>query len=427
MHPVFSSSKGLLIVSLLWLTICVLLTCFYLAFSNEFAIVYTINNAGEAFSQEWMRHIAQDVSAGFVLTHLLLLTPWFYLYLYFCAANFYICQRLPINETSALKLVLGQLGAGAVTVMLWAVLGSFWAKGLATLGLADAVSLFDHYRVGSLLCGMIFYCAWVLVHYGFLASSTELANSAETLEKKLLISEVELKAVKATVHPHFMYNSLSMLANLSLVDPERIHPICVQMSDFLRYSVTHGDRKTVTLADEIQHVENYLAVERERFGDHLCVNVVVADEAKSVTVFPLMLFPLVENSIKHGVSSQLEQGFISISAHCKDTNVEIEVKNSYDEHGVRKQGTRLGLTTLRKRIQGHFGNAASLQVSRGEGQFSVLLRLPRENTQRHRAIVAAADDENSKSINTTEVRPAVPPETPIHQVSHDRKEHPHAD
>jgi len=312
------------------------------------------------------------------LKSLVLIVPWYCIFLFFCLANFHVCRWLPARETPFAKLLAFHLLAVTLCLVLWLLFGAYWSRELHHFGLHSMEQLFEKTIIFHAMVAAILYALWVLVHYMYLLTSQAEQDRSEQLRKQLLISDIELKAVKAAVHPHFMYNSLNMLANLSLVAPEKIHDICVQMSDFLRYSVNYAKKDTVCVADEVKHIENYLAIERERFGEHLQVELNIDEHARACSVMPLLLFPLVENAIKHGIGSQLEQGFVKLSIQERTGVLNIHVENSFDPQGKKEHGTGVGLPNLEKRLRAYYGSQAQLQIQREESIFKVDITIYRQ-------------------------------------------------
>jgi len=353
MHPIFSSSRSFAALALIWLSIALLA-----------AILVAVNSH------------SLSLDKNLYLQTLTWISPWYFVYLFFCLSNYYLCQRWPISSTSLAQLIGLQLFAGLVSTALWMALGFGWAHTLKQLGLSDVISLYEHTFIANSLLAAILYSAWILVHYLYLMATDNEERINESLQQQLLISEIELQTVKASTHPHFMYNSLNMLANLSLVAPEKIHDICVQMSEFLRYSVNYAKNPHVSIDDEVTHIQNYLNIERERFGNHLELHFDIDDKLRKEPCMPLLLFPLIENCIKHGIDSSLDQGSITLSIEEKNTTVLVHVENSYDAAGQRRDGTHLGLSSLKKRLYSYYGREASLEVNRTEHFFSVDILLP---------------------------------------------------
>lgn len=368
MHPLFSSNRGFFLVLGLWAVVSLLTTSLYWALLDFPFIAQAIDPAVSDLAGEKK-----------LITVLLLCFPWFFILLYFCLTNYYFCLRYPLNpgeNRQFLPLIYTQLGALLAAIIFWLVLGYAWAECLFYLSFPLAREIYKNTMYVSGLLAAIYYCGWVLLHYSYLSAKELEEGSTDVLQQKLLLSEIELQAVKATVHPHFMYNSLTMLANLSLSEPEKIYDICTKMSAFLRYSVNYAKEKFVTVHQEIEHIKNYLTIERERFGDHLLVYYDVDEQLSDVQVIPLILFPLVENSIKHGASSQLSQCEIWISVTREDTVLRISVTNTFDPNGVRQGGTRIGLSSLRKRIAGHYGEQGKVYVRSKDNCFNVDVLFP---------------------------------------------------
>lgn len=352
MHPLFNSNRSLLTLIFIWVVLCCLIALLLWELTAEMALP--------------LRGVLIAVYA----------IPLYLLLLFFCSANYYLCLRLPAQQYALNWLFTAHACAALLTIGLWLLLARVWGQLLENMGAIAAVQLHhDTLWINGLL-GLVLYCAWVLVHYTYLIAKGDETTNAQALAQKLLISDIELQAVKATVHPHFMYNSLTMLANLSVSAPEKIHDICVQMSEFLRYSVNYAKKDTVTIHEEVTHIENYLAIERERFGDNLNTELDIDPACLYQPAMPLLLFPLVENSVKHGIQSQLAPGYIKLDIAKQGEGMRIQVENSFDPTGAKAQSTQLGLASLKKRLTGYYGDTASLALKRTDNAFTVTLNLP---------------------------------------------------
>ena len=351
MHPLFNSNRGLLTLIFIWAVLCLI------------ALLL------------WELTVTMALPLQRLLVALYAL-PLYLLLLFFCSSNYYLCLRLPAQRYSLNLLFAAHAVAALATVSLWLLLGWSWSLALENVGLQAAPQLHDGALWINGLLGLVLYCAWVLVHYTYLIAKGDETNNAQALAQKLLISDIELQAVKATVHPHFMYNSLTMLANLSVAAPEKIHDICVQMSEFLRYSVNYAKKETVTIYEEVTHIENYLAIEKERFGENLRTHLDIEPATLYQPAMPLLLFPMIENCIKHGIQSQLGQGFINLTIAVEGEGLRIQITNSFDPTGSKAQSTMLGLASLKKRMAGHYGPAATMNIKRTDETFTVTLHLP---------------------------------------------------
>lgn len=353
MHPVFTQGKNLAAVAGLWLVLSALVTVFLQA------QVQSLITSEQAIA---------------------LFLPWLFVFLFFCLSNFYICMRFPIGNANLVQVLVVQVCAAATTLFMWLMLAYLWSSFLHKMGEPNWRPLLYDLRAEICTIGALLYCFWVLVHYMYLMAQQHEALERDALQKKLLISQIELQSVKATTHPHFLYNALNTVANLSLVSPEKVHGLCIQISDFLRYSVGYSKKSIITVNDELEHVQNYLGIERERFGDRLAVTFNVDEAARTEVIIPLVLFPLVENSIKHGIDSLLEGGTIALSIKKQGDGILIVISNPFDPLGVKPLGTHFGISALRQRIVAKYGVQASLQVERHDCEFTVKLFLP-SNTE----------------------------------------------
>jgi LytS/YehU family sensor histidine kinase len=134
----------------------------------------------------------------------------------------------------------------------------------------------------------------------------------------------------------------------------------------------------VPVEEELSLARNFLAVERVRFGARLRVEENVDEAARSCRVPPLLLQPLVENAVRHGVAHLVEGGWIRLEARCTDGRLELAVENNFDPEAPALRGNGLGLANVRKRLQARYGNSARLDVRVREDRHRVELRLPAE-------------------------------------------------
>ncbi len=346
MHPVFHSSRNLIVVASLWLAL-------------SFIICYSL-------------YYILDIDFG---DSLILFLPLFFAFFFFCIANYFICLRLPIRRTSLPRLFITQLAGMASTLVIWLVVGVVYAYILDKADPGEWVPLFWDSIVPLITIGAILYCFWILVHYIYLMAEQHDQMERTELKQRLLISQTELQAVKATVHPHFLFNSLNTLANLSLADPRKVHDLCLKIAEFLRYSVSYGKKNTATVGEEVTHIKNYLSVENERFGSRLRVVFELGDNINEVPILPLVLFPLVENSIKHGIDHRLEGGTLSISIKKQAEMLVICIENPYDDLD-KKAGENIGLESVRKRLNAHYGESSQLTTIANTNTFIVKLKIP---------------------------------------------------
>jgi len=196
------------------------------------------------------------------------------------------------------------------------------------------------------------------------------------------LARAELRALRAQISPHFIYNALAAVAAFIHSRPEEARELLIEFSEFIRYAFAR-QRPYVTLADELQYVEKYLRLEQARFGDRLRVRVQVDPEVLHAVVPVLSLQPLVENAVRHGVESRPEGGQVSIEG--RDLGADVELRVSDDGAGIDAEraaealaggGPGIGLGNVHGRLQSTFGEGYGLMVENGSGT-TVVMTLPK--------------------------------------------------
>jgi LytS/YehU family sensor histidine kinase len=181
-------------------------------------------------------------------------------------------------------------------------------------------------------------------------------------------------ALRAQINPHFLFNALHSVGALVTSDPVRADEALVRLGDLLRYAL--GTEAEVPFAHEWRFTEDYLAFEQLRLGDRLRVEVNADAAAMAVMVPPLILQPLVENAVRHGIAERPQGGRIDVSALVHDSRLMLRVTDDGNgDSGVAGDG--LGLSSVRRRLAALYGSRASLNVDRTEG-FTVTIGLPFE-------------------------------------------------
>lgn len=199
------------------------------------------------------------------------------------------------------------------------------------------------------------------------------------------LAEAELRALRAQISPHFIYNSLSAIASFVRTDPERARELLLEFADFTRYSFrSHGD--FTTLADELHAIDRYLLLEKARFGDRLGVTLRIAPEVLPVAVPFLCLQPLVENAVQHGLEGPAG-GHVTILAEDDGADCRISVEDDgvgMDPERLRRtltgeeRGESVGLGNVDERLRSFFGPEYGLVVETGPGAGTkVSMRVPK--------------------------------------------------
>ncbi|MER7542688.1 sensor histidine kinase [Actinomadura sp.] len=214
---------------------------------------------------------------------------------------------------------------------------------------------------------------------------------AELDHSRALLMEAEMRALRAQISPHFIYNSLTTIASFVRSDPERARELLLEFAGFTRYSFRrHGD--FTTLAEELRSIDRYLLLQRARFGEELRVTLRIAPEVLPVAVPFLCLQPLVENAVRHGLQDRSEPGLITIIAEDAGSDCVISVEDDgigMDPEEVRQllAGERrtpaadqagIGLANVDDRLRQVYGDEYGLAVETGPGAGTkVIVRVPK--------------------------------------------------
>ena len=202
--------------------------------------------------------------------------------------------------------------------------------------------------------------------------------NASRLEKEL--TEARLAALKTQLNPHFLFNTLNMIASHVRANPGLAERMIGHLSDFLRVTLRQGDVQEVSLAKELELLDSYLALMKARFEDRLEVTLDIGDDARGALVPHLVLQPIVENAVLHGMANHERPGQIRISASRHDTRLRLTV----DDNGPGLNGAQLpegsggvGLSNTAQRLQHLHGDGARLELAnRPEGGLRVAVELP---------------------------------------------------
>jgi len=188
----------------------------------------------------------------------------------------------------------------------------------------------------------------------------------------------ELKALRAQVEPHFLYNTLSNVVSLIEREPATAKYMTERLIGYLRHTLDASRREHATVGDELAIIADYLEILRLRMGERLWYEVAADDATRALPLSPMLLQPLVENAIKHGLEPKIEGGRITVSAAVQDGRLNIVVEDTGLGFGVATDtaGSGSGLANVRGRLKAIYGDAARLSIEQPEAGTRIRLSLP---------------------------------------------------
>jgi sensor histidine kinase YesM len=320
--------------------------------------------------------LAQSPTLGWAGSVTLAL-PLACVYAFVCLGAWYVCRAVPLRGAGPVRLA-GTIGLAAlVSSGAWIWAGRAWAAALGAAGLIQGAPFTGASRQ-FFVVGVLLFLLAVAVHYLLLAFEQSRLAERRGLELTVFARDAELKALRAQIDPHFLFNSLNSISALTTADPAASRRMCLQLADFLRDSLASGARDRIPLAQELGLARHFLGIEQVRFGPRLQVAITANDGVETLQVPPLILQPLVENAVTHGVSRLIEGGTVAVTARRTERSLVLTVENPCDPDRPGRRGAGVGLNNVKRRIETLYGADARLDVEERPSGFRVELTLPAE-------------------------------------------------
>lgn len=291
----------------------------------------------------------------------------------------YTCRFAPLQRTTVSRLIATHVVAAQVIALIWVVLAKVLVNVLAQQALLRGLDERFAPQVGIVyIAANFFYYLAAAYYYVLLAQAASHQAEARAMETSILAREAELKALKAQINPHFLFNSLNSISALTSIDPARAREMCLLLADFLRMTLRLGERVQIPLSQELELLEKFLAIEKVRFASRLTLEISVEEQAKRCLVPALLLQPLLENAVTHGIAKLTEGGTVKLSAANHGTQLNITVENSMDPDAPADRKGGMGLRNVRERLEARYGKEASVRATAEEETFRVNVSMPVE-------------------------------------------------
>lgn len=282
------------------------------------------------------------------------------------------------------KIIL-KWGYFLLTILLFA-LGGFlggiiaWGINVLLFGFTITHPWFYFTITSSLavIFGIIGY-GYISIQHKFRKTAAKLAEK-EIVEQKLIIlkTKAELEALRAKVNPHFFFNTLNSIASLIPEDPEKAEDVVQRLSHLFRYTLDASNHDLVSLSEEMEFVSEYLEVEKVRLVERLNYSLEFDDELADYNIPGMLLQPLVENSIKHGISKLKEGGEINISCQKENDNCVIEIVDTGVGFDKSTFTEGFGLQGVRERLSLQYNSKYSLKIDSEKG-VKITITIPLTN------------------------------------------------
>lgn len=289
----------------------------------------------------------------------------------------WICQKIPFEATRKFWFILLHFGLAIFVSVFWL----FCYYGFWYLGQGDAIFEIINVReiIGwQFLFGNVQYFMVAGLSYTIIFYRSYQKKKIAEAELQTLTREAELKALKLQINPHFLFNSLNSINALIRDNPDQARKMMARLSDLLRMTLERHDHLLIPLTEELDLVHTYLEIEQIRFADKMVFREKIQPELLTQPFPAMLLQPLLENAVKHGIANSLVGGKISLEIKQDGEWLQVTIQNPVEtarSESERNGGT--GLQNVRARLDRIFGENYFWQTSTGStGCFTVELRLP---------------------------------------------------
>ena len=230
-----------------------------------------------------------------------------------------------------------------------------------------------------IVSGIFYYSLFVLVYYVVVYYEENQNKIKKEADLKTLIKEIELNALKNQINPHFLFNSLNSVSSLTITSPQKAQEMIIKLSEYLRYSLSNKEQQITTLKTELENIKLYLEIEEIRFGDRLKFQFNCSDETLKATIPAMILQPLFENAIKHGVYESTETIHVVLYAEKVNENLMLSLKNDFDENAKPTKGEGFGIKNVQERLFLIYKENDLVELNKASNLFTVAIKIPQND------------------------------------------------
>jgi len=348
-NPIFSRKIGLIIFIVWWATIAILHVAilsisydlefeFALADGIVFNLIYAILSIGIWF---WVRYT-------------------------------------DFEKQKTLNIIFNHLASATISILLWIAISDFILQGIFTDNTTynEFLNSSIPWRIGE---GTILYLLTSLIYYLTIYIQNFREQTLRESEVKSLFRDAELNWLKHQINPHFLFNSLNSISSLTMSNPEKAQEMVIRLSDLLRYSLKQSTESLVTVNDEISNCIKYLEIEKVRFGKRLNYSISAPENVMSFQLPAMILQPLFENAIKHGIAQSPDAGEIKASFELHPNYLKILITNTTSETNSSQKGMGVGLANIAKRLSLLYALNDLIQTKGSNNLFTVEVTVPNMN------------------------------------------------
>ncbi|HCT31067.1 MAG TPA: histidine kinase [Bacteroidales bacterium] len=283
-----------------------------------------------------------------------------------------------LEKQRALSVVLNHIAAAVLSILVWVTISSLILKTI----FPDEPEYLDFLKTSlpwRFAIGTFYYILSGLIYYLIIYVQNFREQINREAEVKTLVRDAELNWLKHQINPHFLFNSLNSISSLTMTDPEKAQEMVIRLSDLLRYSLKQSSQSLVTISDEISNCIKYLDIEKVRFGKRLNYKINAPENVMSFQVPAMILQPLFENAIKHGIAATSEPGEVVATFEKNQNILKICIQNTISSESKPAKGTGVGLANIARRLSLLYGMNDLIQTKSHTNLYTVEVLIPTLN------------------------------------------------
>jgi len=289
-------------------------------------------------------------------------------------ALWYPSIYLSLDKNRFWKTFVNHTAGGIITAILWVYVGFF----ILSNSVEDEsyINFLNASLIWRFNLGLIFYAITVIFYYVAYYYKGFKEKARQESELRALVKDAELKKLKYQINPHFIFNSLNSISSLTLSDSSKARDMIIKLSNFLRKTLSQNENQMTSLKEEIYNTRLYMEIEKIRFGDGIEFVENISDDCKGTQIPSMILQPLFENAIKHGVYESMEKITIRLSCRKDEKYFVITLQNNFDPEGVSRKGEGIGLPNIKNRLKLIYNQDNLITYDKLNNMFTVNVYIP---------------------------------------------------
>lgn len=295
----------------------------------------------------------------------------------FSLAIWYIARYNSPSRISIVSLLINHIASILLITFVWIALGSYLLKMLIVS--TKYYNFLESTIPWRIISAVFLYSIISLIYYLLLYYKDLQNRRSKELKLIDMINESELNLLKLQINPHFLFNSLNSISSLTITNAEKAQEMIIKLSDFLRYTLSKGDSRFSRLEQELDNIKKYLDIEKIRFGDKLKFEFNIDEKCKKIFIPIMILQPLYENALKHGVYESSKPIVIRTKCKYESDHIFISIFNNYEKSPSLKKGEGIGLTNIRERLRLIYKHSNLFKIIKTDTNFEVQLLIPLTN------------------------------------------------